>query len=73
MKQYFTLKNYTIAMAVILVTMVSIHYISRMPKTITISSDRWKCIDTVPDGIEARCTTLTYIPTINEKLAMKTQ
>lgn len=71
MKAYFTLKNYTIAMALIFVAMVTINYVSKLPQTITLTSDRWKCTDTMPEGLGAQCTNLTYIPTINQKLAMK--
>lgn len=73
MKQYLTLKNYTIALAVIFMAMVSIHYITNQPKTVTLGSDRWKCNGTMPVGIEAHCTSFVYIPTINEQLSMKSQ
>lgn len=73
MKQYLTLKNYTIAMAVLLVSMVSIHYIANRPQSVNLTSDRWKCNGTMPVGIEAHCTSYVYIPTINEQLSMKSQ
>ena len=72
MKQYLTMKNYTIALAVIFVSMVSINYIANRPQTVSISADRWKCDATVPKGIEAHCTAYVEIPTLNEKLSMRT-
>lgn len=71
MKQYLTLKNYTITVGVVFMLVVLGYNINHMPKTVTISSDRWKCGNPVPDGIESKCTTYIYIPTINEKLAEK--
>ncbi len=73
MKQYLNMKNYTIAMAVIFVSMVSVHYVTNLPKSVQITADKWKCNDTVPIGIEAHCTSYVELPIVtNEKLSMRT-
>ena len=66
-------KNYTIGAAILLTSLVVIYNLGNRPKSVTITEDRWACGDTTPRGIDAFCTIYVYKPTLNEKLAAKTQ
>lgn len=47
-----------LALSVLTLLALIAFHLATSPKTVTIDSKHWECIDTEPYGIEARCTNL---------------
>lgn len=73
MRDNFTLKNYTIGIAILCMIAAVGYNISQMPKTVVLGSNSWECAASDTVGIEARCISYRYVPSINEKLALSLQ